>query len=94
MKTINPFQAVLAAAMATTIGMGNIVGPSIAISTGGPGALFWLIAYSFFWLCLPSYRSAFGGKYAYSITRWQHLGWPTQYLRHVSVFFWDSGMEP
>ena len=44
-KTINPFQAVFAA-MATTIGMGNIVGPSIAIMTGGPGALFWLVAYS------------------------------------------------
>ena len=46
-KSINPFHALLTS-MATTIGMGNIVGPTIAISTGGPGALFWLISYSFF----------------------------------------------
>jgi len=39
MKTINPIHA-LFAAMVTTLGMGNIVGPSIAIMTSGPGALY------------------------------------------------------
>jgi len=42
--TINSFHAMFTA-MATTIGMGNIVGPSVAIMMGGPGALFWLILY-------------------------------------------------
>lgn len=46
-QTINPLHA-LFTAMATTIGMGNIVGPSIAIFTGGPGALLWLLLYIFF----------------------------------------------
>lgn len=32
-------------AMATTIGIGNIVSPSLAIISGGPGALFWLVFY-------------------------------------------------
>lgn len=32
-------------AMGTTIGIGNVVGPSLAIMVGGPGALFWLITY-------------------------------------------------
>ncbi|MFC1842415.1 alanine/glycine:cation symporter family protein [Candidatus Dependentiae bacterium] len=46
-KTISSFHAMFAA-MATSLGMGNIVGPSIAIVMGGPGALFWLVAYTFF----------------------------------------------
>ncbi len=45
--TLSPFHA-LFSAMATTIGMGNIVGPSMAISVGGPGALFWLLMYIVF----------------------------------------------
>jgi AGCS family alanine or glycine:cation symporter len=44
---INPFHAVFTA-MATTMGMGNVVGPSVAIYTGGPGALFWLLVYIVF----------------------------------------------
>src|SRR5579885_3250693 len=47
LKTINAFHA-LFTAMATSIGIGTIVGPSLAIVVGGPGALFWLIVYAFF----------------------------------------------
>ena len=35
----------LATALAATIGTGNIVGVALAVSTGGPGAVFWC------WLC-------------------------------------------
>src|SRR5688500_13843910 len=45
--TITPLQA-LFTAMSTSLGMGNIVGPPLAIIIGGPGALFWLVAFSFF----------------------------------------------
>jgi AGCS family alanine or glycine:cation symporter len=45
--TINGFHA-LFTAMATSIGTGSIVAPSLAIIAGGPGALFWLILYLFF----------------------------------------------
>lgn len=47
MHTINPFHA-LFAAMGTTIGMGNLTGPPMAIFVGGPGALLWLMIYIFF----------------------------------------------
>lgn len=43
-ETVNSLKA-LFISMATTIGIGNIVSPSIAIILGGPGALFWLILY-------------------------------------------------
>jgi AGCS family alanine or glycine:cation symporter len=46
-KVVPPFQA-LFTAMASTIGMGNLVVPAIAIYMGGPGALLWLLVYIFF----------------------------------------------
>lgn len=38
---INHFQA-LSAALSATVGLGNIAGVAIAISLGGPGAVFWM----------------------------------------------------
>ena len=38
---ISHFQA-LASALSATIGMGNIAGVAIALSVGGPGAIFWM----------------------------------------------------
>lgn len=38
---INHFQA-LTTALSSTIGMGNIAGVAVAITVGGPGAVFWL----------------------------------------------------
>lgn len=44
MRTMDSIHALLTA-MGTTIGIGNVVGPSLAIMVGGPGALFWLLIY-------------------------------------------------
>jgi len=38
---ISHFQA-LTTALSATVGMGNIAGVAVAISTGGPGAIFWM----------------------------------------------------
>ncbi len=38
---ITPFQAV-ATALAATVGTGNVVGVATAVTTGGPGAIFWM----------------------------------------------------
>ncbi len=46
-KNISQFQA-LCAALAATIGTGNIAGVSAAIVTGGPGAVFWMWVAAFF----------------------------------------------
>ena len=46
-KAISQFQA-FCAALAATIGTGNIVGVSVAIVTGGPGAVFWMWVAAFF----------------------------------------------
>ena len=39
---VSHFQA-LASALSATVGLGNIAGVAIAVSVGGPGAIFWLI---------------------------------------------------
>ena len=39
--TVAPFKA-LATSLSATVGVGNIAGVSIAIATGGPGAIFWM----------------------------------------------------
>ncbi len=44
---ISPFEAV-SSALAATVGMGNIAGVAVAITMGGPGALFWMWVSAFF----------------------------------------------
>lgn len=84
-QSINPFHALLTS-MATTIGMGNIVGPTIAISTGGPGALFWLVAYAFFASVTKFTEVSFALTFRTKLASGKLIGGPTQYLKQVSSF--------
>ena len=43
---VTPFQA-LTTALSATVGLGNIAGVAIAVSVGGPGAVFWMIVAGF-----------------------------------------------
>lgn len=92
-KSINPFHALMTA-MATTIGMGNVVGPTIAVSTGGPGALFWLVAYSFFGAVTKFAEVIFAMDSRRKLKNGQILGGPTQYLKEVSpaLAMWYGGL--
>ena len=48
---INHFQA-LCAALSATIGLGNMAGVAVAISIGGPGAIFWMWVVGVFGMAL------------------------------------------
>lgn len=48
--TLTPRQAV-STALASTIGVGNIVGTTTALVMGGPGAIFWMWVSAFFGMC-------------------------------------------
>jgi AGCS family alanine or glycine:cation symporter len=50
---INHFQA-LSAALSATVGLGNIGGVAIAISLGGPGAVFWMWVVGFIGMALKT----------------------------------------
>lgn len=59
---ISHFQA-LCAALAATIGVGNIAGVATAIHVGGPGALFWMWVSGFFGMALKCAECTLAQKY-------------------------------
>ena len=59
---ITHFQS-FTAAMSGTIGLGNIAGVAVAISIGGPGAMFWMIVMAFFGMTLKFVEVSLGHKY-------------------------------
>ena len=86
--TIGSFQS-LFTAMATTIGMGNVVTPTLAIMVGGPGALFWLLFYMFFGSVTKFTEVTFALATRKELPDGFILGGPIQYLRVVSKFLSD-----
>lgn len=83
-STISSYHA-LFAAMASTIGMGNVVGPSVAIMIGGPGALFWLLIYIFFGSATKFAEVTFAVATRKETPRGL-IGGPMQYLSILSPY--------
>ena len=59
---VTHFQA-LASALSATVGLGNIAGVAIAVSTGGPGAIFWMIVAGFLGMSSKFVECTLGQKY-------------------------------
>lgn len=59
---VSHFQA-LTTALSATVGLGNIAGVAIAIGTGGPGAVFWMILVGFLGMSSKFTECALGQKY-------------------------------
>lgn len=59
---VSHFQA-LSAALSGTVGLGNIAGVAIAISLGGPGAVFWMIVAGFFGMTAKFVECALAVKF-------------------------------
>lgn len=78
--SIDSFHA-LFAAMATTIGMGNMVGPTVAIFSGGPGALFWLVMYMFFSSVTKYVEVCFAINTRIKTPNGHIIGGPMEYLK-------------
>ncbi|MBT3455958.1 sodium:alanine symporter family protein, partial [bacterium] len=88
-ETINPFHA-LFTSMSTTIGMGNIIAPPLAIITGGPGALFWLVVYCFFASATKYVEVTLAVKFRSKAKDGAILGGPTEYLKKLNPFLGRS----
>lgn len=84
-STIGSFQA-LFTAMATAIGTGSVVGPSLAIIIGGPGALFWLVIYLFFGSIVKYVEILLALKTRHVSEDGKIIGGPMQYLAYMSPF--------
>jgi alanine or glycine:cation symporter, AGCS family len=78
---VSQFQA-LTTALSGTVGLGNIGGVAIAISMGGPGALFWMIIIGFAAMSLKFAECTLGVKYREVHADGSVSGGPMYYLRN------------
>lgn len=76
---ISHFQA-LTAALSATVGLGNIAGVAIAVSVGGPGAVFWMVVVGFLGMTSKFAECTLGVKYR-QIIGGKVFGGPMYYLR-------------
>ena len=79
-KTISQFQA-LCAALAATVGTGNIAGVAAAIVTGGPGAVFWMWIAAFFGMMTNFSENLLGIYYRRRNKDGEWSGGPMYYLK-------------
>ena len=88
-QTIPPMRA-LFSALAQSIGMGSIVGPTVAIMKGGPGALFWLLVYIFLASATKFAEVTFALQTREKTPDGYVIGGPMQYLKilHPSLALW------
>lgn len=77
---VTHFQA-LATAVSGTVGLGNIAGVAVAISTGGPGATFWIILAGLLGMSSKFIECTLGVKYRTVAEDGSISGGPMEYLK-------------
>lgn len=77
---ISHFQA-LTSALAATVGLGNIAGVALAISAGGPGAIFWMWLTAFFGMSMKFSSCTLAQVYRQIQPDGHVLGGPMVYLK-------------
>ncbi len=78
-KNITPFQAV-SAALASTVGTGNIAGVATAIVAGGPGAVFWMWVSAFFGMMTKYSEVLLAVHFREKDNNGVHFGGPMYYI--------------
>jgi len=76
---VTHFQA-LASALSATVGLGNIAGVAIAVATGGPGAIFWMVLAGFLGMSSKFVECTLGQKYREVRPNGQVMGGAMYYL--------------
>lgn len=76
---ISRFQA-LTTTMSGTVGLGNIAGVAIAVSIGGPGAVFWMVIMGLFGMSTKFLEASLGVKYRHALPDGRFSGGPMYYL--------------
>lgn len=79
---VNHFKA-LTTALSATVGTGNIVGVSLAIYIGGPGAVFWMWVTAFFGMMLKLVENTMALKYRVTNSDGSISGGPMYYIESL-----------
>lgn len=96
---INHYQA-LSTALAATIGMGNISGVAVAITMGGPGAIFWMWVSALLGVSTKFFTCSLAVMYRGKDSTGETQGGPMYYIveglgkkwKPMAVFFSFAGM--
>lgn len=75
-------------ALGNKVGTGNIVGIAIAISTGGPGAIFWMWVLAFFGMASAFAESTLGQIYKVHASHKRFRGGPAYYIERALGMRW------
>lgn len=86
-NNISQFQA-LATALAGTIGTGNIVGVAMAVSSGGPGAVFWMWVSAFLGMMTNYAENVLGIYYRRRGKNGEYIGGPMIYIERGVGWKW------
>ena len=76
---VSHFQA-LSSALSATVGLGNIAGVAVAVSVGGPGAVFWMIIAGFLGMSSKFTECTLGQMYRVKDAKGNVSGGPMRYL--------------
>ena len=87
---ISHFQA-LTSALSATIGLGNIAGVAIAVSLGGPGAVFWMLLTALFGMSSKLASCTLAVMYRKIHPDGRISGGPMYYLEHGLA---SKGLKP
>lgn len=96
---VSSFQA-LSAAVAATVGLGNISGVAIAIHDGGPGVIFWIWVTAVIGMCIKFYSCSLAVMYRGTDSEGNLQGGPMYYItkglgekaRPLAIFFAICGL--
>ncbi len=96
---ISHFQA-LSTALASTIGMGNIAGVAVAITIGGPGAIFWMWVSGVIGMCTKFFTCSLAIMYRGKDSKGNVQGGPMYYVteglgkawKPLAIFFSLAGL--
>lgn len=96
---INHFQA-LSSTLAATVGMGNISGVAIALSVGGPGAIFWMWVTAIVGMATKFFTCTLSIMYRGRDTKGDIQGGPMYYIteglgqkwKPLAIFFSVAGL--
>ncbi len=76
----------LVIALAAMVGTGNIVGVAAAVSTGGPGALFWMMLCAFLAMATKYAEAVLSVKYRQQNALGEYVGGPMYVLKNALGF--------
>ncbi|MBT8302581.1 MAG: amino acid carrier protein [Maribacter sp.] len=96
---VSSFQA-LSAAVAATVGLGNISGVAIAIHDGGPGVVFWIWMTALIGMCIKFYSCSLAIMFRGTDSQGNLQGGPMYYItkglgekaRPLAIFFAICGL--